>query len=118
VKVCNDSAKPPTWSCHPPQLIACTGQVSIAFWQVHVWHLSGPITWDFSFTISNTRGHTSAQLPQPIQLSSSTTGTFAIEAPSLSLFQSAIALMSAIHDIFQFFGNPASRFFPKNIPRR
>jgi hypothetical protein len=66
----------------PLQLMACTGQVSIASWHLQVSHLSGPITWDFSFTISNTRGQTSAQLPQPIQVSSSTTGTFAIDAPS------------------------------------
>jgi hypothetical protein len=63
--------------------MACTGQESIASWQLQVPHWPGPITWDFSLTISNTRGQTAAQLPQPIQVSSSTTGTFAMKAPSL-----------------------------------
>jgi hypothetical protein len=67
--------------------MACTGQESIASWQLQVPHRPGPITWDFSSTISNTRGQTDAQLPQPIQVSSSTTGTFAMLAPSLQQFK-------------------------------
>jgi hypothetical protein len=57
---------------HSFQLIACTGQVSIASWQLQVPQFSGPITWDFSSSILKTFGHSSAQWPQPMQRSSST----------------------------------------------
>ena len=63
---------------HSSQLIACTGQVSIASWQLQAPHWSGPITFDFSSMSSKSWGQTSMQCPQPMHRSSSTTGRFGI----------------------------------------
>ena len=59
------------------QLIAVTGQMSIASWQLQVLHFSGLITYAFSSSLSsNTSGHASTQAPHPMQVSLSTTGIF------------------------------------------
>ena len=64
-------------SCYPSQLMAWTGQVSIASWQLQDPHWSGPITVDFSSSpSSNTVGQTSTQWPHPMQSSASTIGFF------------------------------------------
>mgnify|MGYP001611652916 CR=1 FL=1 len=56
-------------------VIASTGQFSAAASQHSVnSQASGSITWDFSSFNWKTAGHISAQLPQPIHFSSSTTG--------------------------------------------
>jgi len=51
------------------QLIARTGHVLIASWQLQPLHWSGPTTDDFSSASSNTRGQTSTQCPQPMHKS-------------------------------------------------
>jgi hypothetical protein len=51
------------------QLIAWTGQTSIASWQLQVPHFSGPMTHAFSSLISNTSGQISGHDPHPMQVS-------------------------------------------------
>jgi hypothetical protein len=84
------------------QLMACTGHSSIASSQLQVSHLSGPITCDFSSTSSNTFGQIFAQLPHPMQVSSSTTGVFGIKAPSSKQFKVLDELLDLYAEIKAF----------------
>jgi hypothetical protein len=64
--------------------------------------LSGPTTRDFSSTSSNTFGQSFAQLPHPMQVSSSTTGAFAINAPSSQQFKVLDELLDLYAEINTF----------------